>query len=375
MHPPAPGHIIQCAAYGGPYSGSFVPMLASVARAARDRGFDTTVCFSAVARGRPWLNELDSLAPIRFIEPAGTRAALRRLRQIAHEHPGSPTVLHSHFGTFDLPAALLGVARRRTAVLSHAHSANPRPIRLRSRAYGAVVGRMVDATICVSRDIYADARARAFPTGHLIYMPNAVDVERFSPITPAERRAARHALGVPEEARLVLHFGWDWAVKGGDRFLAVAKLLENRADTVFMTVTEDPAFAAAHEKVKATNMVAVGPRESITELYAAADVFVNCSPAEGMPYAILEALARGVPVVATDLPVAHEVLDGLAAARIVAPAASDIARAVEDLLTLDDPGRRAGATTARARVEDGYALKSWAQSLVDLYTERIGRMR
>lgn len=375
MHPPAPGHIIQCADYGGPYSGSFVPMLASVARAARDRGFGTTICFSAVARGRSWLTELDGLAPIHFIEPDGAQANLRRLRQIVDEHRGSPLVLHSHFGTFDLPAALLGLSRRQTVVLSHAHSANPRPIRLRSRAYGAVMGRAVDATICVSRDIYADARARAFPPGHLIYMPNAVDVERFGPITPAERAAARDALGVPSEARLVLHFGWDWAVKGGDRFLAAAKLMDGRADTVFMTVTEDPAFAAVQEKVGAMNVIAVRPRESINELYAAADVFVNCSPAEGMPYAILEALARGVPVVATDLPVAREVLDGLAAARIVSPEAADIAGAVEDLLALDGGDRRAATTSARERIEDSYALKSWAQSLVDLYAERLGCLR
>ncbi len=376
MQTPAPGHIIQCADYGGPYSGSFVPMLAAAARAARARGFQTTMCFAEVARGRRWLEDLSDLAAIRFITPQGPRADLRQLRLIADEQPGSPTVIHSHFGTFDLPAALLVLRRRHTSVICHAHSDNPRPIRLRSRLYGAVVGRIVDATLCVSPDIHADLLARAFPPDRLIYVPNAVDIERFSLITPTERRAARDALNLPQDAKVVLHLGWDWARKGGDRFLAAAKLLADRADTVFMTVIGDSAFALAQDEIcTATNVTSVSPRESINELYAAADVFLNCSRAEGMPYAVLEALARGLPVVATDLPVAHEVLDGLTAARIVPADPAQIAGALEGFLTLQDDERRGLAAAARAHVDAGYALEPWAESLVEIYAERIRSAR
>lgn len=365
------GHIIQCAAYGGPYSGSFVPMLAAAARAAGDRGLHTTMCFSEVARGRRWLDELEGLGAIRFITGEGLRGDLHQLRRIADQHPGTPTVLHSHFGRFDLAAGLLGL-RRRTTAIAHAHSGNPRPIRTRSRVYGAAVGRILDATICVSEDIYAGARARAYPASHLIHMPNAIDTARFSLISPAERRAARQRLGVPIDAKLVLHFGWDWALKGGDRFLAAAQLMAGRADTVFMTVIADTASAPREELSAAANVAVVAPRESINELYAAADIYLNCSRSEGMPYAVLEALARGVPVVATELPVAHEVLDGVPAARIVSPAPAEVANALEELLALEDAARDDLAGAGRAHVESGYALGPWAEALVDRYVEWIG---
>jgi glycosyltransferase involved in cell wall biosynthesis len=350
-------------------------MLAAAARASNGRGLQTTMCFSEIARGRPWLDELDGLGAVRFIAPDGLRADLQQLRGIADEHPEAPTVVHSHFGRFDLAAGMLGLRRRSTAAVAHAHSGNPRPIRVRSRLYGALAGRILDATICVSQDIYAGARARAYPAGRLIYMPNAIDTERFNLVSPAERHAARQSLGLPAAAKLVLHFGWDWTLKGGDRFLAAAQFMADRADTVFMTVIGHSASAPRKELSALTNVVVVPPRESINELYAAADVYLNCSRSEGMPYAVLEALARGVPVVATELPVAHEVLDGVTAARIVPPDPARIAGALEELLALDAGTRCGLAMAGRAHVEDGYALGPWAEALVDRYIHWLGSKR
>jgi glycosyltransferase involved in cell wall biosynthesis len=347
-------------------------MLAAAARASRDRGLRTTLCFTDVARGRPWLDELEGLGSLCFITPGGLGSDVQRLWRVADEPHGVPTVVHSHFGGFDLASGLLGLTRRRTAAVAHAHSGNPRPIRVRSRVYGAVAGRMLDATICVSRDIYADARARAFPADHLIYMPNAIDTDRFSLISAAERREARRALGVSPDAKVVLHFGWDWTLKGGDRFLATAQFMAQRADTVFMTVVGESASAPLAKLSAAANVMAVPPRESVNELYAAADVYLNCSRSEGMPYAILEALARGLPVVATALPVAHEVLDGVPAARIVSADPAHIARGLEDMLAPDDAARGDLAAAARAHVEAGYALGPWADALVDRYLGWLG---
>ena len=151
----------------------------SASAQAREHGYATTLCFSEVARNRPWLEQLDGLADIRFIERTGIRGVMRQLSRVLSEGNGSPAVLHTHFGTFDEAAALLGIRRRHTAVLSHLHSGNPRPVRLRSKAYGAVMGHLVDGVICVSREVYDQARARAVPASKLIVLPNAIDPDRF----------------------------------------------------------------------------------------------------------------------------------------------------------------------------------------------------
>jgi glycosyltransferase involved in cell wall biosynthesis len=347
-------------------------MLAGAARAARERGLETTICFSDIARGRAWLQELNDLADVRFIEGSGSRTAMPQLKRVLEEGGRLPTVLHTHFGTFDVAAALLGVQRRNTAVLWHAHSAGERRIRLRSKAYGAVLGRIVDAILCVSPEIHEECLERRFPRGKLRQMPNAIDLARFAPIAPEERAAARDRLGLPESAQVVLHFGWDWLRKGGDLLLAAADLMQE-PEPVFLTVTgEGPGDAPRDRLERHPTVRALAPHGDVRELYAAADVFVNCSRAEGMPYSLLEALARGLPVLATDLPVQREVLAGLPGARVVAAEPAAIAAGLREVLALSAEQRSDHATAARARVADSHALEPWARRLVDLYEEALG---
>jgi glycosyltransferase involved in cell wall biosynthesis len=367
--PDSTGRIVHCADYRGPYAGSFIPMLRAAASAARSAGLRTTVCFSEVARGRGWLGEFDELASVRFIERGGMRAQADQLASVIAAGNGHPTVVHTHFGTFDVPAAVVRVKRRNTAVVWHSHSARDYPVRLRGKAYGAVLGRMVNATICVSPEIYADLLARAFPPARLVQMANAIDVERFGPVGVDERAVARRALGIADSDRVVLHFAWNWRIKGGDRLLAVADLLSGEGVRFLTVVGED----APLELLKgAAGVRPLEPRGDVSSLYAAADVFLNCSRTEGMPYAVLEALSRGLPVVATDLPVQRDVLGGLPGARIVPAQLPGIAAGLRELLAFTPEQRADHAYAARARVIESYALDGWAKRLTELYIRLLG---
>jgi glycosyltransferase involved in cell wall biosynthesis len=366
------GRIVHCASYGGPYAGSFVPMLAAAARAAHACGYETTICFSEVARDRPWLDDLSDLAEIRFIESSGARAHARQLKQIVDERKGRPTILHTHFGMFDIPSALVRLQRRRTGLLWHLHSGTTRRIRLRSKVYGAVFGRIANVIICVSSEIYEGALARRFPQGKLRRLPNAIDLARFGPVTPGERAAARRRLGLSSEARVVLHFAWNWDIKGGDHLLAAADLMTSEPEVAFLTVVGESSGDAPRDLIERHPTVrALAPRADVNELYAAADVFLNCSKTEGMPYAVLEALSRGLPVVATDLPVLHDVLDGLPGARVVPPDPKAISTALNQALAFTPAERADHATAARARVAASYALDPWSRRLVALYAEAL----
>jgi glycosyltransferase involved in cell wall biosynthesis len=365
---PAAGRVIHCAPYGNLHAGSFIPTLAGAARAARERGYETTLCLPELARGRAWLDEVSDVADVRFLRSQGTRAVLPQLVKLAHEAAGRPTILHTHFGAYDVAAALLGSWRRRTAVVWHVHSARERRIKLRTKAYATVFGHAVDAILCVSPDIHAGCIEQRFPPSKLRMLANAVDLERFTPIDAEERAAARRELGLAQSARVVLHFGWDWHRKGGDLLLGAADVMGAEPGLTFLTVlaeNPDPSLAVAFESN--STVQPLPPHANVNELYAAADVFLNCSRAEGMPYALLEALARGLPAVATDLPVQRELLTGLPAARVVAPDAAAVAVAISELLASTPQQRTDHALLARARVADSYSLETWSRQLVDLY--------
>src|SRR5579884_2521132 len=335
----SPMQVVHCAAYGGPYGGSFIAMLAAAASEAGARGYPTTLVFSDIARDRPWLADLDQDLPVRFVDLGasrreGLRPAVREIARIVGECTG-PVVVHTHFSGFDIAAALVGGRFRRASVFWHAHTrlSEGRKIRIRNTLRYRLLAPFVTRILCVSPDLREMLRSRGAPADKLVDFPNAIDLNRFVPATPERRRSARRALGLSEEARVVLHFGWDWEVKGGELLLAIAERMVGLEDVVLVTVLGEDlrnrARLDGHPNVRA-----LAPSDDVTQLYAASDVFLSCSKDEGMPLAMLEALACGLPVAATDLPVHRQLLDGLPGGEVIPRDPGPAAAVVERLAAL-----------------------------------------
>jgi glycosyltransferase involved in cell wall biosynthesis len=88
-----------------------------------------------------------------------------------------------------------------------------------------------------------------------------------------------------------------------------------------------------------------------------------------MPYAVAEALATGVPVVASDIP-GHRVLcEGLGACRLTSLDANGIAAATNALLARGPAEAEAEADAAAERMRDSFDLRSWCDRLLDLYED------
>ncbi len=104
-------------------------------------------------------------------------------------------------------------------------------------------------------------------------------------------------------------------------------------------------------------------------LYAAADVFVSPSRAEGMPFSILEALASSVPVAASDFPGQAAIARGLGACRVTPLDAQALAGAIASLLDRDPDAAASDAASAAERVRTEYDLVPWSARLLDLYDE------
>ncbi|MGA9860086.1 MAG: glycosyltransferase [Solirubrobacteraceae bacterium] len=369
--------IHHLADYGGPYPGSFVPMLAATAAEAGRRGHHNTIWLSAVARHRAWLGELESLAEVRLLETAeGTVRAVRpTIAALRGRLSGSdePVVLHTHFSTYDIPAALTGLTRRRTAVFWHEHTRlhEDRAARLRNATRYRLLGPSVDGMLCVSPEIRSSLRERHAPARRLIDFPNAIDLGRFPPVSDERRKATRREMGVADATSVILHFGWDWRRKGGDLMLDASERLGTDAEVLWLTVGAD-ADADADAVGHRANVRTLPPTDDVSGLYAAADVFLSCSRAEGMPYSVLEALASGLPVVGTDLPGQRPLLSGLPGAAIVATETDAIADGVRRMLALSDSERQRHATLARERVQEHYSVDAWASRLVDLYELTLG---
>lgn len=355
-----------------------MPMLAAAAREAQSRGYPRTMLLPEAARERAWIAELDALADVRFV--AGGSARGSRLRSDLAAFAGAlaavpgPAVIHTHFDTSDIPASLMRVGRRDVAVFWHSH--NPvrdgRLWRARTSLRLGCFGQLVDGILCVSQEQRDDLRARAAPRRKLRVFPNAIDTRVFAPVTPEQRTAARRSLDLPDDARVVLHYGWSWYRKGGDLMLGAAELLAEEPDLVILTVVSE-AEAAGHSLDLNPVVRAHPPTSDVKRLYAAADVFLSCSRAEGaLPLAVLEALACGLPVVVTDIPVQARLVAGLPGAAAVPVDPAGVAAGIRQMLALSDDARRRNADLVREMFETSFSLDAWARRLVDLYEQALG---
>jgi glycosyltransferase involved in cell wall biosynthesis len=112
----------------------------------------------------------------------------------------------------------------------------------------------------------------------------------------------------------------------------------------------------------------VGERNDVAERLAASDLFVLSSRSEGLPLSILEAMAAGLPVVATNVGGVPElVLDGETGFLVPPGNPQSLAGAMERLLEDSALRRRLGAA-GRLRVEEGFHLESTRRAHLDLYT-------
>jgi glycosyltransferase involved in cell wall biosynthesis len=109
----------------------------------------------------------------------------------------------------------------------------------------------------------------------------------------------------------------------------------------------------------------------MAELYRAADVFVLASRAEGLPNALLEAMASGLACVATDIPGSRDALAHGGGLLVAAEDRDALARAIDGLAGNAPERSRLGAQ-ARRVIEERYALGRVAERYLELYAGLLG---
>ncbi len=132
-------------------------------------------------------------------------------------------------------------------------------------------------------------------------VPNGIDRSRFR---PADRAAARQALGLPRDGSIVLYVGHIERHKGSfDLVRAFAILSKARKDVSLVMVGDGAAVADCRKLAEAlgvhVSFVGPKPHDEVPRWIAACDTFTLPSWNEGMPNVVIEALACGRRVVAT----------------------------------------------------------------------------
>jgi glycosyltransferase involved in cell wall biosynthesis len=227
-------------------------------------------------------------------------------------------------------------------------------------------------TICVSaaeRDEVVETIG-ARMAGKLVVVPNGVPLAPGSSIDA--RNSIRAELGV-EDSVVVLSVGALDPPKDPLALARAAVSVARSGSKVVLLVVGDGGLRAEAEAIarESSGVIRVlGRRDDVAHLLTAADVFVLWSRHEGLPYALLEAMAAGLPAVVSDYPGAREVV-GDAGLLVPHEKADGFAEAIRRLAA--DPGIRAElGGRARRRIEDRFSLEKMLDATRRVYGEVLG---
>jgi glycosyltransferase involved in cell wall biosynthesis len=231
--------------------------------------------------------------------------------------------------------------------------------------------RIVDGIIVVS-----DATARSFldTVGHvedkITVVYNAVDLDRYP--APIDRSEVRAGLGFGAEAHLMTMVGTFKRQKGHRHLVAAAAAMVPRFPTLHILLVGDGELAdEVRLQVQAAGLSDhvhfLGTRRDVPELLSASDSFVLPSLWEGLPVALTEAMASGLPVVATDVSgTSQVVIDGESGLLVPPGDAEALAEAMNRLLS--DPALASRmAVSGRERVSASFAASAQAEHLAALF--------
>lgn len=290
-------------------------------------------------------------------------ALLRRLR---------PAIVHSrNWAAFDaVPAARLAGVRR---VVHGEHGRDIHDPEGRNAKRNWIRRRcapMVSHFVAVSRDLERWLRESVrVPADRVSTIPNGVDLSRF---VQAGRLQAREGLGLVPEAPVICTVGRLDPVKDQVGLVrAFAGLLPAHPEATLVIAGEGPCrdgLARVSVDLGVANRVRLlGECRDVPGVLNAADVFALPSIAEGMSNTVLEAMASGLPVVATRVGGNPELVEDDVTGRLVPirdPAALREALAAY----LDDPHLRAmHGKASRQRVVECFSLERMCRDYTDLY--------
>lgn len=321
---------------------------------------------------------------------ATLQSAVRMVRELLRVLPRVDVVHVQGYSSKNVVLAALCRVFRKPLLMHLQTSRHDEPATVRERGVLAWWAfRSADAYLSVSQGLAAAYLDAGLPAGRLRVVPNGVDAARFAPATATERKALRQRLQLPANRPIVLFVGVMMPDKQ-PHVLFDAWLRMRRATGIVSTLVfvgaSDPSLyelgdrlaervrAAADAAGVGDDVLFVPPTNQVEDYFRAADVFAMPSAREGLPIVLLEAMACGLPVVASRLPGSTDTMIEPGVNGLLVPPGdvAGFAAGLERLLSNPDEAARLGAA-ARQTVDARYTIEHVAGQWLDAYHEVLGR--
>jgi len=294
-----------------------------------------------------------------------------RLAKILKEH--KIDVLHCHAHKATVYGAMAAALAGTPVVLAHVHGLG-RSRNLRRKLANLLLFRKIDRIICVANSVKEDVLRSNWrlPAGKAAVLENSVDYERFADVSISKANA-KQMLGLPADAFVFGTVGRLAPTKGLSYLMeAFGKVKKQKPSAHLVLLGDGPCRAELEQQ--ASNISCrdsvhfLGYRSNIEQLIRGMDVFVLSSVAEGMPRAILEVMAAGIPCIATAVGGIPEIINSRDVGLLAPPRDSGaLAQAMIELAGASEEQRQKCAEEARDRINRFYSHEVVRKKLEHIY--------
>ncbi|HEX7330312.1 MAG TPA: glycosyltransferase family 4 protein [Pyrinomonadaceae bacterium] len=223
--------------------------------------------------------------------------------------------------------------------------------------------KIADRVFILNSEMFEELMALGFSRAQLAYLTCGVDHVALRPASPAERKRLRRKWGVPSDAVVITTICRFVPEKRLDTIVDAFAQVHRAASTAILMMGGDgPEYDSITDQVRrlgltdATRFLGPLGKEQVAEVLRLTDVYMLVSSSEGIPLALMEAMAAGLPSIVSDIPGTEALVQtNREGYRIKAGDSQAIANTLLKLLQDVSLRQRLGAD-ARQRILQGYTL-------------------
>ena len=289
-------------------------------------------------------------------------------------------IVHSHDIYTNVFATLWARAARVPLVIASRRWWHSLP-RASHRIANAVAYRVADCVLAnspaVARSLVDD---QGIAAGRVLTIPNFVEEDAFAAPDADARRRFMQELGVPANALVAGIVARLTAVKDhGSLLHAVSRLIGRHPMLHVVLVGDGPCRGPLEELARSLGIAAhvhfAGQRSQAGRLHGLFDISVLCSTTEGFPNSVVEAMAAGRPVVATEVGGVPDALEAGVTGLLVPPSDSNALGDAIEVLARDADLRAAFGAAGRRAARERFHAASVIPRLERAYIERLEARR
>jgi len=301
------------------------------------------------------------------------RGAVAAIREYVKNHDIDLIHTHGYKGNI---YGILAARAARVPIIATCHNwpASTLPLRLYS-FLDRIVLRKANHIVAVSENVRERLRRFAIPSRKITVIQNGVDTARFASARPV----LRHELNL--DGRTVIGVVGRLSSEKGHKFLlrAAPRLIEEFPTVALVFIGSGPEQPALESLTRELNLqdrvFFAGFRRDMPQVYASIDILVLPSLEEGLPLTVLEAMAAGLPILASRVGDIGKIIVSGVSGLLIEPGSTDGLYGALVQLLRDPALRDTLRANARATVNSSFSVQRMAAQYLELYASVLHSCR